>query len=324
MSSLRLVMLGQLSNLTLEDRSARILLHDREGFESAIRTLDAMGGSRGMNSHRLAWAVAFNINGVPASSTSQPRAGRSGRSYQDHWPANVVWPTVWSELVRTLAPDDSGHVRTLLSELALSVACEQREEWQSPPARPIDRDVANKAFEFVYAQNRRKVLGMCRQFANVVRAPEAIADEAWSRVFSDFWSAQARRRFLGLSRISTLVCKVARYIYLDSIRESSRFVTNRDEMNEDGCPMIREIPGTLSDPEEFMIEDELQSRMQECIKRLTARQRIVAEMLWLRHINSKRVAQILGVTEPAISQHLKKARDSLRICLGEHGFQVPQ
>jgi predicted DNA binding protein len=47
-------------------------------------------------------------------------------------------------------------------------------------------------------------------------------------------------------------------------------------------------------------------------------------MVWLRQMNAKRVAQILGVSEPAISQHLKKARDTVGKCLKEQGFNVPE
>ena len=109
---------------------------------------------------------------------------------------------------------------TLLSELSLSVACEQRDEWQYFAARPIDPACANRAFEFVYGRNRLKVSGnVISSFGHRAGNAESIADEAWSSVFCDYWSCKARRRFLGLCRFSTLVCQVARFIALDALRE---------------------------------------------------------------------------------------------------------
>jgi RNA polymerase sigma factor (sigma-70 family) len=142
-------------------------------------------------------------------------------------------------------------------------------------------------------------------------------------VFCDYWSAHATRRFQGLSRISTLVCQVARFIAIDSIRDQMRFVLP-DENLSDAKPSRSE---TSSD-EKFdvtanILSQQLYRRAQKCMTQLPAKRRIVAEMVWFRQINANRVAQILRVSESAISQHLKKARELVGICLKEHGFDVP-
>jgi RNA polymerase sigma factor (sigma-70 family) len=325
MSCLQLSMLGELSDLALEDRCACLLLHDQEGFASALRTMDAMGISRGMNSHRLAWAVAFNINGVPASSANGHRTGRSAGGYRDRWPADSKWPAIWSEFVRPLAEDNSGHPRTRLSELALSVACEQREDWQNPEARPLDLDVADQAFQTVYETNQLKVLGtaraLCRRYPKLADEPEAIANEAWANVFCNYWSVGARQRFHGLSSISTMVCKVAQNKVIDAIRKQARFVSNDEDLDA-RVPVSSKVNGQISDPTANVISEQLYRRAKECLSNLPAKQSVVAEMVWLRQMTANRVAQILGVSEPAISQHLSKARDVVRPCMKRHGFDL--
>jgi RNA polymerase sigma factor (sigma-70 family) len=119
------------------------------------------------------------------------------------------------------------------------------------------------------------------------------------------------------------VCQVARYISIDSIRDQERFINSNEElaagMNSLSANHFDLHPGPLAS----VVGNQLNSKIRECMDRLPAKARIVAEMVWLREMNAKRVAQILHVSEPAISQHLRKAREIVGICLREHGFTVP-
>jgi RNA polymerase sigma factor (sigma-70 family) len=279
-----------------------------------------------MDAERLAWALAFNVVGI--SPFSEPNAAgrlpRSVQSYQDRWSLDTPWTKIWSVLVAPLIQPKKCHSSTLLGELALSVACEQRNDWQHPNAEPIDLVVANQVFELLYARTRSKVVGaIYNGFGNRAGSPEAIANEAWSRVFCDYWSSQARRRFLGLCRISTLLCQVARYVAIDVIRDNQRFiVSDNDNITVDKpCPTPEDL-GVLIDPIEGIAARQLSSLIKECVRALPAKQQIIAVMVWFRNINAKRAAVILKVSEPAISQHLKKARESVRACLEGHGFRL--
>jgi RNA polymerase sigma factor (sigma-70 family) len=321
--SLGLMSLNDLRNLPLEDRYATILEYGLEGLTSALQTLDKVGRPVNMDAHRLAWAVAFNIDGWPISRIDDSESERSGRTYKNRWTPDTMWSVIWSTLIKPLDPDKSGHSPTLLSELGLSVACEQREDWQIQSARPIDGAFASRIFEFVYARDRMKVLGFCRRFANGADDADAIADEAWARVFCSYWSTHASRRFHGLSRLSTLVCEVARYISIDTIRNQARFVMNDADLQDEKYFQFAKDTGGASDPSANVMEQQLKLRIRECMRRLPAKRQIVAEMVWLRKISAQRTAQLLRVSEPAISQHLKKARDLVGVCLKEHGFNLP-
>jgi RNA polymerase sigma factor (sigma-70 family) len=263
--------------------------------------------------------VAFNVDGAlpPESDNSAPHRGI--RSYSDRWPQDTPWTVVWDSLTKPLAQEKEGGASSLLGELAWSVACEHRDDWQHSGARSIDVVEANRAFEVVYLRNKAKILGdVYRSFGQRAGSPDAIVDEAWSRVFCDYWSLTARRRFLGLSRISTLVCQVARYVAMDAIRDrgpsATQEKTTLDGDSPRGSPSLEDL-GISDDPAAHLVAAELESKIKACMSRLPARQRIVAEMVWFREIRAKRVAEILRVSEPAVSQHLKKAREAIGRCL---------
>jgi len=265
---------------------------------------------------RVAWAIAYNIN---PPSTIPPDADvptHRCSSYGDHFPSDTPWSVIWSKLVRTQTETNDGS--TLLRELLLSVACEQRQSWQPPEATALDKDSANLALEFVYSSNRARVVAaVWRNFGARIGDPNAIADEAWSRVFRDYWSSEARRRFLGLSRISTLVSQVARYVAIDIVRDDDY----RDEREQDFEYVIENL-GIESGLEDEIAAKELRSRIDLCMQELAARQRIVADMLWFKELSARQTARALGISEAAVSQHVGKARDRLRNCLEKHGFRV--
>jgi RNA polymerase sigma factor (sigma-70 family) len=213
-----------------------------------------------------------------------------------------------------------------MAELALSVACEHRDDWQNPNARPISLQNAARSFEFVYRRDKAVVVGdVFQRFGERAGPPGAIADEAWSRVFCDYWSINAQRRFLGLSQISTFVCQVARYAALDELRKSERFVSI-DQETENGNPtQTDQLLINLEihwNPTDRLIAKDLLRLIKKCLSELPARQRIVVEMTGLRNIRAKEVAKILRISEAAVSQHLKKAREALCSHLRAYGYDV--
>jgi RNA polymerase sigma factor (sigma-70 family) len=323
--------LAQLLPLSLEARCDRVLQIGQNVLNSTLETLREEGAPvrASMDAERLAWAVGFNIDGAPVlRNDSSAEQCRGMQGYRDHWPLNTKWSSIWSALIQPRAQTNLGSISTLLGDLALSVACEQCDEWQNPAARPVDPADANRAFEFVYARNKPKVVGhVYSSFGNRAGNPEAIADEAWSRVFCGYWSVKPRRRFLGLCRISTLICQVSRYVASDVIRERGRIggseKTDIDGESRTGDPSLEDL-GIRINPEAQAISEEFQRKIRECVAYLPARQRIVVEMVWFRQVRAKCVAETLHVSKAAVSQHLKNARDAVRNCLREKGFDVPR
>ncbi|MBX3327840.1 MAG: sigma-70 family RNA polymerase sigma factor [Nitrospira sp.] len=280
--------------------------------------------------NRLAWAIAHNLDGGNSPNPAPPAPPSRGiRSYRDKWSLGTRFTHLWDTLTKPvhMSNPDSGSTATLMSELGSSVLCEQNEGWQDPPSRPISFANAQEAFERVYAKNKAKVVGDIRRaFGERADNPEAIADEAWARVFCDYWSVGARRRFLGLCRISTLVCQVAHYVAIDIIRNRAALIMEEgpsDDADGKARSFSLENIGVFVDPSERIAERQLEQKIRECIERLPPKQRIVVEIVWCREVPAKEAAERLRVSEAAISQHLKKARETLRTYLQRHGFEVP-
>ncbi len=319
--------LAEVEQCAVEARFAGILESSRHDLAAALQSFqdEGLAGSPTRGVERLAWAIACNVEGPPPPANAKDTS-RGIRGYRDRWPLETPWSTIWSALSSPLTQAKPGDRRTFLSELSLSVLCEQRGDWQPGGTRPMDLATAQRAFEFVYARDSPKVLGdLYKSFGNRLGSPEAIAQEAWSRVFCDYWSSRARRRFLGLCCISTLISQVARFVAIDAIRERSReepAVIERNGERRD-TPALEEL-GVTIDPGDDIAAEQLEVRIQECMKQLPTRRRIVAEMVWFREVRAKRAAEILRVSEAAVSQHLKAAREGMRCCLAERGFGGPR
>ncbi len=313
--------LNQLCRLSLGDRSSYILSWNPKAFESAILELEASGIATGMNSHRLAFAVAFNVAGELATEEEVNRPRTHYHGYTNRWPSDTAWPLVWSALVKPLGGQGATQ-RTHLSELALSVACEHRRDWRIGASEPVDTADAARAFEFLYERDKGRVLAFCRRLPQGIDGPEAIANEAWMRAFRDHWSADATHRFLGLCSISSLICEVARNVNVDAYRKHLKTKVGATSSDEETSAVMNASDGRPG-PYATVMGRQLGSRLRECIRRLPAKRQIVAEMVWFQEMSAKMVSQRLRVSEAAISQHLQKARTSVRNCLKVHGFPAP-
>lgn len=315
----------------MEDRASRI---SNEGGEALCTTrgqlrdegIDVPSGFE----NRLAWAISYNLDGgIPPNDSPVVPPSRGVRSYKDKWALGSPFTHLWDTLTKPvhMSNPGSGSAETLMSELGSSVLCEQNEGWQDPPSRPISFANAQEAFERVYAKNKAKVVGDIRRaFGERADNPDAVADEAWARVFCDYWSVEARRRFLGLCRISTLVCQVARYVAIDMIRDKAALVMDGEaSVDADGEErgFLLDNIGVFVDPSEKIAGQQLEQKIRECIERLPPKQRIVVEIVWCREVPAKEAAERLRISEAAVSQHLKKARETLRNYLQMHGFDVP-
>jgi hypothetical protein len=186
--------LAQLLPLPQQSRYASILHSGRSDLTATLGRLRDEGVPlpSGFDAERLAWAVAFNIEGPPASGQSANSGSRRGaQGYADRWPLDTAWHRIWSALIAPIEPKSAGvgkpTASTLLAELALSIACEQRDDWQNPGSSPIEMADVNRAFDFVWARDNSKVMGdIYRGFGARTGDPESIAQEAWARVFCNF------------------------------------------------------------------------------------------------------------------------------------------
>ena len=317
--------LGDVAALALDARSAFVREAGEADLEAAVSRLQrsAPDTYRGLTADRLAWAVAFNVD---AGQTAPERSARGKRHYLDYWTPETPWSQVWGAIAGPL-PAASGPAarRSALMELASSVACEQRGDWQHPAARRLDPALAESAFAALYDRNRATVVGyVSKQFKRHAGHPEDVANDAWSHVFQEYWSTDARRRILGMSAISSLVCGTAYYLACDIVRRQGKLVS-RDQPEPGGRDGARVLaPAEALPPNQpgLVAAAELTRHVKSCRDRLPARQQIVARMVWDHEIRQVDLARKLGVSPPAVSQLLEKARRAMHKCLKDKGFSV--
>jgi RNA polymerase sigma factor (sigma-70 family) len=302
--------LGTLLALPPEARCAEFLAQGRTDLAAARQAIaSACGRIPPISVTDLAWAIASTLE---PGTEDGPAASVS--AYERRWSADTPWDEIWAELNVVRQDSRGGSQTTLLRELAFSVSCEHRKDWRHPESAPLDPDAANDVFDALYARDRQRVgRHVHRRFGLRAGDPDGIADEAWARAFQTYWSAEARRRFAGLSRISTLVSQIAGFIALDVFREQE--VARENLSDEDGSSLAR-LAGLFDDPVNHLISQELHRQILCCARRLPARRQALVHLVWLRQHKAVEAARLLGISEPAVARHLKLAREALRECLG--------
>jgi RNA polymerase sigma factor (sigma-70 family) len=312
--------LAALSERSLEERWAILVQSCAGVLSSEIEALQRRSATiLNLSVERVAWAFAYNIR-PPVSKSAETLA--APRSYLKYFPPETPWTTIWLEL--TKVKDNRDPQSTLLHDFMLSVASEQCQSWQPPGSTLINTEVASRTFEFVYGANRSKVVGaLWSKFGARFGDPVANADEAWARVFCNYWSINARERFLGLSRIWSFIFQVARNITIDQVRDSLRFSSSQlaPEDTNGSDSMIKDF-GLESSLDDKIAAQQLRKNVEKCMEQLAARQRFVAHMVWFRGLTAREAAKALKITEPAVSQHISKARHKVRICLETLGFRI--
>ena len=299
--------------LPIDRRHETILADGQSQFEEARDRLRQAFpfAADNVEAADLAWAVASAVRpDARADSAASTRPG----GYARRWPQDTPWSDIRTELTRTRVDRLGADPTTLLFELGCSVACEQRQDWRRPGARPIDSGACNTMFQALYERYRRKVsAAIAQRFGARAGEPDTIANDAWTRTFDVYWSTEARRRFCGLSRISTLVSQVAWFIAVDALRAQGA-TTGEIADRPPTASLATEVglPPTALDTVAY---EELRTRVIGCLKPLQARRQLIAQLVWLQQFRAVEVAELLRISEPAVAKHLKQARDSVGECL---------
>lgn len=301
----------------------------------------------GVYEKQTAWSAAFNVTGPKKLSKSARRAKRAYAKLSDtglhdgYWSPETPWSVVWDELSAQLLDSRRPDLLSYLGELALSTACEdrsfsedvpvEREEWNHLSLRLTSsesKDAAKqridqmKAFRaYVYLRDDPLVLAdVCKKFRKREEESKDICIEAWSRLYCDLWSCTAKRRFMGRSRISTLVSTIARHVAGKSIHSSNSCA--REIHMLDGQELPDPGTGSESDPLQIIIAGETEEALRECAERLPPRLRLVAEATIIDRLPQAQIAEALGISAARISQLVMRARGLIRKCLQEKGLEA--
>lgn len=171
------------------------------------------------------------------------------------------------------------------------------------------------AFEQLVRSYDQQVLRMA---LNLVRSPEDARDiyqEAFLRVYRNL------PKFRFDCSFSTWLYRIVANLCLDQIRkrkvrkeEASAVTTTGGEV--DRFQFVAEQRADV-DPQRQLMSAEVNSRIQEVLSRLTARERIVFEMRHFQGMRLRSIGEALGVTEEAAKNCLFRATQKMRAALGD-------
>jgi RNA polymerase sigma-70 factor, ECF subfamily len=164
----------------------------------------------------------------------------------------------------------------------------------------------------VYDQN------VLRLAANLLRSPEDAGDiyqEAFLRVFRNLHTFRFDCSFhTWLYRIVTNLC-------LDHLRKRKVRKEESTHLDTAEGPIDRMeiVPEERAEgnPQRHLISRQLNSRIQEVLSTLTARERMVFEMRHYQGMRLKAIGEILGTTEEAAKNCLFRATQKMRAALGD-------
>ncbi len=196
-----------------------------------------------------------------------------------------------------------------MSEFLWSVACESR-----PTRRlanvPFEERAAH-AYEALRARFERNTRRFCGHLAWTTRLDaEEVANDAWSRAYEAYWSSGSTARFIGQSRASTLIYRIAYNIVVAATRspaemdhEAERSDSAPHKTAPDGRLEPRGDPPDPPDPPYMSY--------------LTPRQKLVFQARFVEGRRSVDIARELGTTPQSVANHVSRGKARIRQRLGE-------
>jgi RNA polymerase sigma-70 factor (ECF subfamily) len=174
-----------------------------------------------------------------------------------------------------------------------------------------------EAFEQLVRKYDQQVLRMA---LNLLRSPEDARDvyqEAFLRVYRNLANFRFDCSF------STWLYRIVANLCLDQIRkrkvrkeEPSTTATARAGSEVDRFQFLAEHRADV-DPQRQLMSAEVNSRVQEVLEQLTARERVVFEMRHFEGMRLRSIGEALGVTEEAAKNCLFRATQKMRAALGD-------
>jgi RNA polymerase sigma factor (sigma-70 family) len=285
------VTLGELSEMPIERRCEFILDSDRQGLRNACvdNPLHPKCAEPGF-AERLAWGLAFNVR----------------ESYCDVWSRQTLWDDVWTKVSASSKATSDAWVK----HLAKSISCEQRDDWQHPEHRPIDLQLAGAAFSQLFLWQEPFVLKVIKKrIAGIGPDEDDLVNQVFIRAFNTYWSPRSKRRFQGVSLISTFLHTIVRRVCADYLDDRDPGVGEEEMLPDPGAA----APPPLSPTE----AREVRRRFKAYLRTLKPHEAVVYLLVKRRKMQQNELARRFGVSGAAISQWLTSAERKIEQCLAK-------
>lgn len=178
--------------------------------------------------------------------------------------------------------------------MSSSATPEPEIEWM---ARIRDGDM--EAFRHLVETHQARVIGTISKMLG----SDAEAEDLAQQVFIRVWKSAPRYR--PTAKFTTWLFRITRNLVFNELRRKRHFVDQAEEMPE---PAERRD----QEPDQVLMEGELQSAIQAAINRLPESQRLAIILRRYEEMPYEEIATVMGTTVPAVKSILFRARAELR------------
>ena len=179
-------------------------------------------------------------------------------------------------------------------------------------AREGDTEALEALLRAVQPQLYRFSMKMCRHTED---AEDVLQDTMMTL-------ARSFRDFRGASSLSTWLFTIARSFCIKKRRKSKFAPTTEESLHELSPLEKRRLSSSGPDPHEQVESAEIWRKVQASIERIEPAYREVLVLRDIEGLRAKEVAEIVGITVPAVKSRLHRARAALRANLAETPYRV--
>jgi RNA polymerase sigma-70 factor, ECF subfamily len=162
-----------------------------------------------------------------------------------------------------------------------------------------------EAFRLLVEAHQTRVIGTISKMLG----SEAEAEDLAQQVFIRVWKSAGRYR--PTAKFTTWLFRITRNLVFNELRRRRHFVEPKDDLPE---PTER----SEKEPDQVLLEGELQTAIQEAINQLPEAQRLAIVLRRYENLPYEEIAQVMGTTVPAVKSILFRARTELRERLAKY------
>ena len=161
------------------------------------------------------------------------------------------------------------------------------------------------AFRLLVETHQARVIGTITKMLGSETEAEDLAQQVFIRVWK---SAQ---RYTPTAKFTTWLFRITRNLVFNEMRRRKHFTEPTDDVKE---PAGR----TAHEPDQVLLEEELQSAIQEAINQLPESQRMAIILRRYEEMPYEEIARVMRTTVPAVKSILFRARAELRERLAKY------
>ena len=176
---------------------------------------------------------------------------------------------------------------------------------------PVDDEDRKLEFDQIHLKYQGKIYNLILRLVN---DPED-AQDLTVETFTNAWRAWGR--FRGDARVSTWLHQIAVNNCKNHFKQRDRRrefvpVSLDDSIETDSGDMGREVPDWRNAPEQVLMDREFQAQVRKAIEALPPEYQIVLVLAEMEDKSYEEIAQITGLSIPAVKTRLHRARNMMR------------